>query len=224
VEKETPLMHAKSGNSENQNASTYKKASQALSTNTKALLAVLAVAGGLYFLNQQQPAKAQGTNLNAKATEIAWSDFTENRFLSHNGNYYTHFSIPPKTDQDKPVSRIIEAKGVYPYTTPRVLSSTDSSSGIEWQGTIKILASAAREYDPSVGWKEWVDHPTLMIYQVERKNGAWRSSYHTALQVPANVVFQKLKDEEVPSENAGPMVCKPFGNAGLIKCEEQSSN
>jgi hypothetical protein len=150
---------------------------------------------------------AQANDLDQEAREYSTSSLNL-IWLSFGGEYWVYYSVPPNNftpllGQNGPVMRFVEARSVSMSVQATPLSEADRLNGLEWKGVVRVTAEAAREYDCSMGWKQWVSRPALIVFHDEKRNGTWHGTYQVGLLVPGNASFQRPEPDELPGVNAG---------------------
>src|SRR5712691_9044043 len=122
------------------------------------------------------PGTALARNLTQEAVDFSAQDF-ETRWLHGPSDWWLSYEIPANSQMLPPqptIRRYVQARDVAPAVNARQLTQADTLNGLQWSGSIRIVAQSAREYDFAKGWQPWQSRPMLVIYQIEKRNDQWK--------------------------------------------------
>jgi hypothetical protein len=146
-------------------------------------------------------------NLAQEAVDFSAQDFAI-RWLRGPSDWWIYYEIPANL-QGLPlqplIRRYVQAHDVAPTVDSRPLAQADVLNGLQWLGTISVIAESAREYDFTEGWQPWMSRATLAIYQLEKRSDQWTVlSMSTELAVPRTARFYKPTFYDLPAAPSSP--------------------
>ena len=141
-------------------------------------------------------------NLTQEAVDFCAQDFAT-RWLRGPSDWWIYYEIPANTQVlpiRPPLQRYVQARDVAPTVNSRPLTQADVLNGVQWSGTITVIAHGVREYDIMTGWQSWISRPTLAIYDLQRQNEQWNVlSTNMRLAAPPTIRFYKPTLQELPN-------------------------
>jgi hypothetical protein len=72
-------------------------------------------------------------------------------------------------------------------------------NGLQWFGTIDVVAQSVREYDLATGWQPWSGRSNLATYELAKRNDQWNVLSANVARSPPDVRFYRPTMVELPT-------------------------
>jgi len=143
-------------------------------------------------------------NLVQEAVDFSAQNF-EQSWLRGLSDWWIYYEIPGKARVPGylPLAEArgyVQAHDVEPKVDPRPLSQADLDRGLQWLGTITVVARWKREFDLGNGWQPWNHDAILATYELAKRYDEWTVlSGSIGLSLPATARLFRPRIDELPA-------------------------